>query len=325
MATTGDGLIFAMMLDGRGGAAELDWPGVESHWHDDALVWVHLDCTQDRVKAWLKDSSGLDADTADALVVQESRPRSHVVGDGLQINLRGVNLNPGADPEDMVSLRMWVEHNRVITLRRDKLLAVEDVHEQLTQGKGPNDAPGMLIALAQRLVGRVGAVVNELDDETDALEEEVLTHETYALRSRISNTRRKAIKIRRFLSPQRDALSALRGVELSWLDASDRARLRDVADLVTRYVEDLDLIRDRAVVIQEELGSRLAEHSNRTLYMLSMVATIFLPLGLLTGLLGINVGGMPGVDSPWAFAAVCVALVVLSIIEIIILRALKWL
>ncbi|XAM00683.1 zinc transporter ZntB [Phycisphaeraceae bacterium D3-23] len=325
MQTTGDGLIFAMMLDAKGGAAEQDWPGIDAHWHDDSLVWVHLDCTQDRVKAWLRDKSGLDTDTANALVAHESRPRSHVVGDGLQINMRGVNLNPGADPEDMVSLRMWVEHNRIITLRRDKLMAVEDVRDLLLKGKGPNDAPGMLIALAQRLVERAGAVVHELDDEADALEEEVLTHETYALRARISNTRRKAIKIRRFLSPQRDALAGLMIADLAWLDPSDRARLRDVADRVTRYVEDLDLVRDRAVVIQEELASRLAEHTNRTLYVLSMVTAIFLPLGLLTGLLGINVGGMPGVDSGWAFAIVCAILVVISVIEIAILRKLKWL
>ncbi len=78
-------------------------------------------------------------------------------------------------------------------------------------------------------------------------------------------------------------------------------RLREISDRTTRYVEDLDSIRDRAAVTQEELNNRIAEQMNKTMYVLSLVAGIFLPLGLLTGLLGINVGGIPGTENKWAF------------------------
>jgi zinc transporter len=89
-------------------------------------------------------------------------------------------------------------------------------------------------------------------------------------------------------------------------------------------VEDLDSARDRAAVAQDELTGRLAEQTNKTMYVLSIVAGIFLPLGLLTGLLGINVGGMPGVDNPWAFTVVCVILVVTAIFEVILFRRKGW-
>lgn len=318
-----DGLISAMLLNGQGGASQLDWDGVKKHWDDESFVWVHLDYTHEKSQKWLRESSGLDPTTCDALISLETRPRCVAVGDGLLLSLRGVNLNPGAEPDDMVSLRMWIEHNRLITLRQRKLMAVEDVRQTLNNGYGPKNAVSLLVAIADRLVARAGVVINDIDDEMDSLEEEILTHETHDLRGRIADTRRTAIGIRRFLAPQRDAMSHLLIEEVSWIGNRDRGHLREITDRVTRYVEDLDSIRDRAAVTHEELASRLAEQTNRTMYILSMVAGIFLPLGLITGLLGINVGGMPGTNNPLAFWIVCALLLVITVLEILLLRKKK--
>jgi len=76
----------------------------------------------------------------------------------------------------------------------------------------------------------------------------------------------------------------------------DRARLRETADTITRYVEDLDALRERAAVTHEELTTRLADRMNRTMSVLSLVAAVFLPLSFVTGLLGINVGGIRADD-----------------------------
>ena len=83
-----------------------------------------------------------------------------------------------------------------------------------------------------------------------------------------------------------------------------------------RYVEDLDESRERAAVTQEELAGRISDRMNKTMYMLAIVATVFLPLGLLTGLLGINVGGIPGTDNTYAFLIVCLMLVSLAFAEL---------
>ena len=105
----------------------------------------------------------------------------------------------------------------------------------------------------------------------------------------------------------------------------DRAHLREIGDRTLRFVEDLDSARDWAAVAQDELNCRLSEQMNKTMYVLSMVAGIFLPLGLLTGLLGINVGGIPGVNSHWAFIVVCVILVVTATLQMLFFRRKGWL
>jgi zinc transporter len=69
-------------------------------------------------------------------------------------------------------------------------------------------------------------------------------------------------------------------------------------------------------VVQEELQNLLAERMNRTMYVLSLVTVVFLPLGLLTGLLGINVGGIPGTENDRAFTVVTVALVLLALVQL---------
>jgi zinc transporter len=90
-------------------------------------------------------------------------------------------------------------------------------------------------------------------------------------------------------------------------------------------VEELDTARERAAITQEELNARIAEQMNTRMYALSVTAAIFLPLGLLTGLLGINVGGIPGSEHPAGFAAVCGLLLLVAILQISLYRKLRWL
>ena len=131
--------------------------------------------------------------------------------------------------------------------------------------------------------------------------------------------------IRRYLAPQRDMLSRLAIEPTPLLSDRDRMHLRETADELTRQVEELDLLRERAALIQEQMSAMASEQMNRTMYVLSLVAAIFLPLGLVTGLLGVNVGGIPGSESPWAFAGLCALMVVLAVLEFLLFRKMRWL
>jgi zinc transporter len=323
--TSQSGLLSAYVLDGKGAGQEVSWDGIRSWQPSSGTLWIHLDRSDPESSRWLREDSCLDALTCEALLAEEARPRSVASGDGLIVILRGVNLHPEADPEDMVSIRMWVDSNRVISLRTRRLMAVQDVRDMLAQNTGPKDASGLLVRIASRLVDRIGPVIEALDEHVDDLEEEILTAHSYELRTKLSALRRQAIALRRYISPQREAMTRLQTEQVTWLTALDRSRLREVADRVTRYVEDLDSARERASVTQEELGGRLAEQMYKTMYVLSIVAAVFLPLGLLTGLLGINVGGIPGVESPWAFTIVCLVLVGIAVAQIVVFRKMKWL
>lgn len=321
---TDTGLLAAQLLDGTGHGRELAWEQVRAWKPEDGILWVHLDYKTEGARRWLADASGLDDVAIEALTAEEPRPRSVVRGDALLVVLRGVNLNPGADPEDMVSLRLWVQERRIVSTRHRRVMAVEDLRERLTTGNGPNTAGEFVVEVCDLLAARMGRVLADLEDQVDELEDEVLTAERYELRSRLAEIRRQAIGLRRYLAPQRDALARLYTERVEWLTEMDRTYLREVSDRVVRYVEDIDSARERATVAQDTLNGRLSEQMNRNLYVMSVVAAVFLPLGLLTGLLGINVGGMPGVDSDLAFTIVCALLLVMAAGEIWFFRKKHW-
>ena len=319
-----DGLINAHILDGEGGGRRVGWKEIQEWTPTAGLLWVHLNLSAPEAQRWIKEESQLEDVVGDALLAEESRPRITGFDDGLLLALRGVNLNPGADPQDMVSLRIWAEKRRIITTRRRKLLSVADLRSAIEKGKGPRTSGEFLEDVADRLMYYMGTVINELEDKMADLEEAVLTAESHELRPKLASIRRVAIGLRRYMAPQREAISRLQSEKISWLTDEDRVRLREVYDHLTRYLEDLDAGRERAAVIQEELVSRLSEQTDKRMYVLSMVAAIFLPLGFFTGLLGINVGGIPGAEYKAGFAIFCLLLVGLVIAEIVIFKKKKW-
>ncbi|MEX2642298.1 MAG: zinc transporter ZntB [Acetobacterales bacterium] len=319
-------LVCACRFDGQGGAEALDWAGIARSWPggDAGVLWIHLNRDGPRTRQWLRSESGLDPLICDALLADTTRPRCTRIGDGLLLNLRGVNLNPGADPEDMVTIRMWAEAGRIVSVRLRNVMAINDIRERLESGRGPASAADFVVDLTTRLVERMDPVIGGLDDQVDEMEEVVAAGAQPGLRAKLTDLRRTAITLRRYVAPQREATNRLLMEEVDWIDPRNRSRLREAADRVIRYIEDLDAARERAAVVQEELSARIAEQMNRNTYVLSIVAGIFLPLGLLTGLLGINVGGMPGTDWGWAFAVVCVLLAALTGLEVWLFRRLKW-
>jgi zinc transporter len=316
-------LVYAYRLDGRGGGVSVDWAELMSTADSDGL-WVHLDRSHHETREWLSRQAALDPLIVEALLEEETRPRCEAFEDGLLIILRGVNLNPGADPDDMIAIRIWIDGNRVISTRARRLMAAHDTRERLEAGRGPTDPAELLVSLAGNLIQRMGPVIDGLEENVDTLEEEVMLHGSRSIRGRLIEMRQQTIGLRRYLSPQREALGRLLNEDRSWLRARDKSRLREIADRTLRYIDDLDNVRERAAIVQDELMSRLSEQMNRTMYVLTVVAAVMLPLGFITGLLGINVGGIPGSDSPFGFAVVCGALVVIVVAQVWIFRRLRW-
>ena len=321
-----DGLQFAVILDTQGGAEVFDWTGLESWTPQRGPLWVHLEAGTRRVDRWLTREAGLAPIVCEALLAEETRPRTLQIGEGLLAILRGVNLNPGADPEDMVAVRIWVDANRIISVRHQRLLTPRDVLSQLLEGgHGPTSTSEVFAALASGLAARMNSVIADFDDRLDAMEAQVDDDRPSDLRTAISRLRHEGVALRRYLAPQRDALNQLLLNAPTFFGDGVRHSLRETTNQTLRYLEDLEAAKDRAVVILDEVSNKIAESMNRTMYVLSIVAAIFLPLSFVTGLLGINVGGMPGVDDTAAFAITCGLLVVLLVAEVLILRRLKWL
>ncbi len=254
--------------------------------------------------------------------IKEGHPHSIFYKSGVSIILRGVNLNPGADVNDMVSIRAWFDSDKVITVRERHIKAIDDIRDRIAESKGPIGPADFMGLLAGRLGDRISEALTSLREEIDDLEEAVIIERAPAVGKKLGSLRRRAIAKRRHLLPQRYALLQLAQEKLSWIEDHHRAQLQDIADRTARQVDDLDALRERAAVIQDEIMNQLSARLNRTMYLLSAIAAIFLPLSLLTGLFGINLGGIPGRDWTWAFPIACIVLALTAIIEVWLFR--RW-
>jgi len=314
----------ARVLDGRGGAKTLDAAGLQAWSPGDGALWVDVDLNDDKSRTWVRRKARLERTAADSLLANETRPRAVATASGLLIVLRGVNLNPGADPEDMVAVRVWLDDKRVITSRRRRTLSVQDIADDLKAGTGPTSTGAFLVFLVAKLTDRIGKVVAEIEDETDGIELEIAAGNIAELREKLSDLRRQVASIRRFLAPQRDSLDRLYRQPGPFLTDIESQELREETDRLTRHLEDLDLARERALVTQEELLNRIAEEQNQRMYLLSVVAAIFLPLSFLTGLLGMNVAGLPGTEASYGFTLSAATMIAIGIGLILFFRWKKW-
>lgn len=281
--------------------------------HQAELVWIHLTESDTEAQAWLIGEAGLADYVVESLTATETRPRCDQIGDGALLNLRGRSNDamPMSDP--LASVRIWCVAGRVISVTRRHLSAVALVEAELI--KGMIHDPGDLVAeFATAITTELDPEVAELGDELDDCEADLDADRIFELRRKVTQVRSAAIGYRRFLSPQRSAIEKLAALPVPWLEDDDRLHLTAAADRAARMAEELESIRERAALTHEALTDLRAEQIDSRSLVIAIVAMIFLPLTFLTGLLGMNVEGIPYAKESWAFwgvVAVCMLLAVM--------------
>ncbi|MCM2972990.1 MULTISPECIES: zinc transporter ZntB [Larsenimonas] len=316
-------LVAAYRLDGLGGGQLLEHDDLNRIWQTDpAPVWMHLDFTHGDAPHFLQDIADLHEDVIEALLEEQTRPRVGRFVGGLVTTLRGINLNPGAAPDDMISLRVWLTNNRLITLRRRPLQSISLVRNYLHDGEGPRNVSELLASMTDAMIDKVGELDHDLDDRLGQLEECQLNDELID-DDELLKLRRSLITLRRFMEPQCDCLNRLAS-EPGYVEETARLWLRESANQLQRYVEDTKAMQERSMMLQEQLNSERSEQLNDRMYVLSVITAIFLPLGFLTGLLGINVGGIPGADNHYGFTVFVGLIVLVILLQLWLLRRKRW-
>lgn len=319
-------LIFAFELY-ESGARQLSFEELRANpvASEGARRWLHFSRNSKEAQAWLSGSKTVPSIVCDVLFQEETRPRAFRHEDALVLNLRGVNLNEGAETEDLISLRIYAEESLLVTTRAHRLYAVEDLKRLIEAGEIPQTTGSMVAFLADRLTERLEPVAHTLEEQVDGLEDDMLNQNTPPPKLAVADFRRAVLSLRRYISPQREAISSLIREGGEMLSDQDRLVLRETQDVIFRLSEQLDLVRERAVVLQEQIVELRAEAMNQRLFVLAIISAVFLPLGFVTGLFGVNVGGMPGVDSSIAFLVLCGGMLVLAIALLILFKRMKWL
>jgi zinc transporter len=291
---------------------------------EEGILWLHFDQRHQGAALWLREQSGLDPVTAEALLGGNPRPRAFIRSNVILISLRGVGVDPDTRGETL-SVQLWSDGRRIITFRAQNVWAIADIRRDLGRGYGPRNSGDFVAELADRLVGRMDDVIADVETETHRLGHAATRGNTGELVGELAQLRRRMLRLRRYLGPQRRALSVLASAKVDWLETDDRDQLRAVAEQRAEYSEGLDAALAITAITQDELLQRSSEKTERRIYTLTVLTVIFMPLGFITGLLGVNLAGIPDATDPMAFLFLCGLLVVIVLGQLLILRLKGWL
>ena len=274
-------------------------------------TWLALDGHDPRLAAALE-AADLPAAVPEWLAAATQMVRRKEVGSGIFIGLARYAIGPSEDDDRTVCAALWLEPRRLVGVDHGALPGAT-----AAAGRADGDArlasPWGLLArylaeMAEDLADDLAALapmLDELEDRLAAPDDDMPVRELSSLRQRLIRVRRHAVPfglLGRGLAADR-RLAA---------EPEAHAMLHDVAESVERSLAALGLHLERSEILNDQIQAMLADRMNRATYRLGVVATVFLPLGFLTGLLGINVAGIPGDHDPYAFWLVCGFLVLVA-------------
>jgi len=299
--------VFAWILDGKGGVKPLE--------NDDTIdkehpCWLHLNYTHSESAQWLATTPLLPNTVRDALAGESTRPRVTRMGDGTLITLRCINGSTDERPDQLVAMRLYMDERLIVSTRQRKVLALDDVVQDLNDGTGPTDGGSWLVDICDALTDHASEFIEELHDKIIDLEDNLLDQQIPP-RGFLALLRKQLIVMRRYMAPQRDVYARLASERLPWMTDDHRRRMQDIADRLGRGLDEIDACISRTAIMADEIAQVMQESLARRTYTMSLMAMVFLPSTFLTGLFGVNLGGIPGGDWRLGFSLFCLMLVVL--------------
>ncbi|NQS81684.1 zinc transporter ZntB [Pantoea agglomerans] len=313
--------IISCQLDGKGGMIPIAEDEVIQC---EQPCWLHLNYTHRKSAEWLQSTTQIPDAVRDALAGDSMRPRVSRLGDGFMIVLRSVNHNSDARRDQLVVMRVFINDKLIVSTRRRKVSAVDEVLTDLQNGNGPIDCGSWLVDICDALTDHTSEFIEDLHDKIIQLEDALLDQRMPA-RGELGLLRKQLIVMRRYMAPQRDVYARLASEKLAWMDDTERRRMQEIADRLGRGLDDLDAGVARTAILADEVASAMAESMNRRTYTMSLMAMIFLPATFLTGLFGVNLGGIPGGEWRYGFSIFCLLLVALAVGVAGYLRKRRWL
>jgi zinc transporter len=275
-------------------------------------VWIDIEVGDDEGRRWLASQSGLDDEIIARLL--ELTPTSYWrrFGHGLHFHLRSPVLDEDSSTIRIVDFAFWLEPGRVITVRRGQVTALAKAAEACSTGAGPSSSWELILSLLSEGLSRLERSLHDLTTTIDQLEDEVLAAEGDPPILRVAELQKRVVYARRFRVPVANLVSFISSQSGTAIDSVLRDEFEGMKNVFEQHRELLSLSIDRASALQGQIRDQLADSMNTATYRFTWVATVFLPLSFLTGLLGINVAGIPGDHDPVAFWLVCGVLCVIA-------------
>ena len=299
------GLVWGYLF-GPDGAAALDAPQAAAWLRDpqrraDQFIWLHFNLSNAASEKWLGAHTRL-ADEFYASLHQGSRStRIEMANDTLIAVVNDVLHDFSFDAADIATLWLTLAPQLVISARRAPLRSIERLHQAVHEGAAVDSPVALLVHLLRDQADVLVRIVRDSVARVDAIEDALLAGRLRHKREDLGTLRRVLVRLQRLLAPEPAALFRLLQRPPLWIAARDIEELRQSSEEFSVVLNDMAGLQERIKLLQEEIAARVNEANGRTLFVLTIVTVLALPINMIAGLLGMNVGGLPLAQDPHGF------------------------
>ena len=278
------------------------------------FIWLHFDLTDSSAQPWMHTHLALSEEFFDALRLDSRSTRIEDAQDNLVAVVNDVAYEFAFDPSEIATLWMSVSPRVAVSARRHPLRSIDRLREAVNAGAGVGSTVDLLNHLMRDQGDVLVRIVREATLKVDAIEDTLLHRRPRQQRAELGKLRRVLVRLQRLLAPEPGALFRLLRQPPPWISAADLDELRQATEEFSLVLRDLAALQERIKLLQEEIAAQVSEQTNRSLFTLTMVTVLALPINITTGFFGMNVGGIPFAEFGHGFVTVVLIVAVFTAI-----------
>ncbi len=268
---------------------------------DQDFIWLHFNLSNVQSEKWLRAHFALPEQFYDSLREGTGSTRIEQVDDCLTAIVNDVVFDFSYDASQIATMWMCINHDFAISMRLRPLRSVDRLRQSARKGERLASPVSLLAHLLRDQADVLEQIAHTAAIRVDEIEDNLLAGRVDTKRSALGSLRRLLVRLRRLLAPEPGALFRLLNRPPEWVDDEDAAVLRAATEEFSGVLSDLTALQERTKLLQEEIVAHTTEQTNRSVFLLTMATVLALPLNIIAGLFGMNVGGIPFNQDPEGF------------------------
>ncbi len=274
-------------------AGVLDWlKHAELHGPQE-FVWLHFNLSNASCEKWLHNNLMLSEEFYQTLHEDSRSTRIELAENTLIGVVNDVLHDFSFQSAEISTLWVHVTHKLVVSARRKPLQSIERLRQAVRNGEPIRSSVELLIHLLRDQADVLMKIVRDAVNRVDGVEDDLLAERISRKRTDLGTMRRVLVRLQRLLAPEPSALFRLLQRPPAWVTEIDKQELRQSTEEFSVVLSDLSSLQERIKLLQEEIAARVNEENSRSLFVLTIVTVLALPINMIAGLLGMNVGGIP--------------------------------
>jgi zinc transporter len=278
------------------------------------FLWLHFNLADASAERWIETHLAPPREFFEALHAGSRSTRIEQAGGSLTAVVNDVAYEFSFDPSEIKTLWLAVDQRVVISARVHPLRSIDRLRLAVKEGQHFASTVSLLNHLLNDQGDVLVRIVREATLRVDGVEDGLLQGRLTHKRSELGKLRRVLVRLQRLLAAEPGALFRLLRDPLPWIGEHDLDELRQATEEFSLVLRDLAALQERIKLLQEEMAAQVGEQTNRSVFTLTVVTVLALPINITAGLLGMNVGGIPLAESAHGFLVVVLIVVTFTLV-----------